>query len=91
MKRKSRKLKEYALIDAFTGKKNICYPPAKKGKTERWRIARTDWISKDFDQTGTYYLKAGQLNPPRFSIDPEFTMELPGFLLNYMRQQRCGL
>lgn len=38
-------IKEYALIDAFTGKVARTFAtPWQKEKTERWR-ARTDWIS----------------------------------------------
>lgn len=44
----------------------------------------------DFNQTGTYYLKAGTTQSPRFSIDPGVYNGTADFLLNYMRQQRCG-
>ncbi len=46
----------------------------------------------DFNQPGTYYLKAGKAVSPRFPpINNHVYNGTADFLLlNYMRQQRCG-
>ncbi|MDD4417295.1 MAG: glycoside hydrolase family 9 protein [Bacteroides graminisolvens] len=83
-------IKEYALIDAFTGKVARTFAtPLAKGKNGKMESTyRLDF--SDFNQTGTYYLKAGTTQSPRFSIDPGVYNGTADFLLNYMRQQRCG-
>ncbi|MEZ5006453.1 MAG: glycoside hydrolase family 9 protein, partial [Bacteroides graminisolvens] len=83
-------IKEYALIDAVTGKVARTFAtPLAKGKNGKMESTyRLDF--SDFNQTGTYYLKAGTTQSPRFSIDPGVYNGTADFLLNYMRQQRCG-
>jgi endoglucanase len=44
----------------------------------------------DFNQPGTYYLKAGKAVSPHFPINNHVYNGTADFLLNYMRQQRCG-
>lgn len=44
----------------------------------------------DFRQDGGYYLKAGNSVSPFFRISPDVYKGTADFVLNYMRQQRCG-
>ena len=41
-------------------------------------------------QSGTYYLKAEEIKSPSFKIGNDVYDGTADFLLNYMRQQRCG-
>jgi hypothetical protein len=42
------------------------------------------------EQPGIYYLKAGNAVSPQFSVNVQVYDGTADFLLNYMRQQRCG-
>jgi len=44
----------------------------------------------DFSKSGGYYLKAGNAMSPSFRIDADVYKGTADFILNYMRQQRCG-
>lgn len=44
----------------------------------------------EFNQAGTYYLKAGDVTSPTFKIGRDVYNGAADFLLQYMRQQRCG-
>ena len=44
----------------------------------------------DFEQSGIYYLKAGNAVSPHFPINTKVYDGPADFLLKYMRQQRCG-
>lgn len=83
-------IKDYALIDAFTGKtvytSKTPKPTGKYGKMQS--TFRLDF--SDFKQEGAYYLKAGQVVSPRFIINNRIYNGTADYLLNYMRQQRCG-
>lgn len=83
-------VKEYALIDVFTGKTARTFAsPKATGRTGRMESSyRLDF--SDFNQPGTYYLKAGGVESPRFPIGNQVYNGTADFLLNYMRQQRCG-
>ncbi|HEY1025930.1 MAG TPA: glycoside hydrolase family 9 protein [Sphingobacteriaceae bacterium] len=43
-----------------------------------------------FNKPGTYYLKAGEIRSPEFSISADVYKGSADFALRYMRQQRCG-
>ena len=83
-------IQEYALIDAFTGQTVRTFNSTKAtGKMGLMKSTyRLDF--SDFNQTGTYYLKAGKAVSPRFPINNHVYNVTADFLLNYMRQQRCG-
>ncbi len=83
-------IKEYALIDAFTGKVAKIYTAPKScGKIGKMQSTfRLDF--SEFTQEGTYYLKVGNTLSPRFPINTHVYNGTADFLLNYMRQQRCG-
>ncbi len=44
----------------------------------------------DFNLVGTYYLKFGNSISPKINISNDVYKESADFILNYMRQQRCG-
>lgn len=44
----------------------------------------------DFSKSGTYYIKANSTISPPFKIGPDVYDQAADFLLQYMRQQRCG-
>ena len=83
-------VKEYALIDAFTGKTVRTFTsPKATGKLGGMNSTyRLDF--SNFQEPGTYYLKAGKAVSPRFPINAQVYNGTADFLLNYMRQQRCG-
>ncbi|MCB0595300.1 MAG: glycoside hydrolase family 9 protein [Lewinellaceae bacterium] len=52
------------------------------------KIYRLDFSS--FEDEGTFYVKAGAMQSPPFRIAKDIYDGAADFLLNYMRQQRCG-
>lgn len=83
-------VKEFALVDVFTGETvRVFTSPKQSGKSGQMKSTyRLDF--SDFNQTGTYYLKAGKTKSPHFPINATVYNGTADFLLNYMRQQRCG-
>ncbi|MBO4984292.1 MAG: glycoside hydrolase family 9 protein [Bacteroides sp.] len=83
-------VKEYALVDAFTGEtvRTFSTPKATGAMGGMKSTYRLDF--SDFTTSGTYYLKAGKTTSPRFAINAQVYNGTADFLLNYMRQQRCG-
>ena len=80
----------FQLIETLSGKTVF------EGKTEAADAAM--WGQKtsfrlnfsDFSRSGGYYLKAGNAVSPSFRIDADVYKGTADFILNYMRQQRCG-
>lgn len=83
-------IKNYSLIDVFTGETIQTYQaPKASGKIGKMKSTyRLDF--SDFSKPGTYYLKAGKTQSPHFPINNQIYNGTADFLLNYMRQQRCG-
>ncbi|MFR8837620.1 glycoside hydrolase family 9 protein [Bacteroides nordii] len=83
-------VKECSLIDLFTGKTVSTFtsiqPTGALGSMKS--TFRLDF--SDFNHPGTYYLKAGNTRSPYFPINNQVYNGTADFLLNYMRQQRCG-
>ncbi|HEY3373182.1 MAG TPA: glycoside hydrolase family 9 protein [Prolixibacteraceae bacterium] len=80
----------FQLVETLSGK--LVY----EGKTE---IATAEiWGQKtafrlnfsSFKQTGAYYIKVGPCVSPSFRIDDDVYKGTADFILQYMRQQRCG-
>lgn len=90
MSEEGTEVKEYTLVDAFTGKPVQTFNAAKAtGKMGGMRTTyRLDFSS--FTAPGTYFLKAGKAVSPHFPINARVYHGTADFLLNYMRQQRCG-
>lgn len=90
MSEEQTEIKDYSLIDVFTGKTIHTFTsPKASGKSGKLNTTyRLDFSS--FDKPGTYYLKAGKAQSPHFPINNRVYNGTADFLLNYMRQQRCG-
>ena len=80
----------FQLVNAFTGKvaytSNHVQAMGAMGNmkaTYRLRFS-------DFTQPGTYYIKVGQSRSEIFPINGQVYRGTSDFVLNYMRQQRCG-
>lgn len=80
----------FTLVDAFTGKvaytSNHVQAMGAMGNmkaTFRLRFS-------DFTHPGTYYIKVGQSRSEIFPINGQVYRGTSDFVLNYMRQQRCG-
>lgn len=80
----------FQLVNAFTGKvaytSNQVQAMGAMGNmkaTFRLRFS-------DFTQPGTYYIKVGQSRSEIFPINGQVYRGTSDFVLNYMRQQRCG-
>lgn len=52
------------------------------------KILRLDF--SDFSENGTFFIRAGKIESPPFPIHETVYNGAADFLLNYMRQQRCG-
>ena len=80
----------FQLIETLSGKMVF------EGKTQA--ADATVWGQKsafrlnfsEFSEAGGYYLKAGDAVSPSFRIDADVYKGTADFVLNYMRQQRCG-
>lgn len=90
MSEEGSEVKEFALVDAFTGKEVKSFNSTKATGVygQMKSTYRLDFSS--FNETGSYYLKAGKATSPRFTISADVYNGTADFLLNYMRQQRCG-
>lgn len=81
---------EFYLCDAVTD--NIVYSAkAEKCKADKWAMKsayRLDFSS--FEQQGGYYILCGDIKSKNFRIAPDVYRGASDYLLNYMRQQRCG-
>lgn len=80
----------FELVDAMTGKVSARFSSVsatgKYGSMES--TFRLDFSG--FETPGSYYLKAGDAVSPVFPIDAAVYNGTADFVLNYMRQQRCG-
>ena len=83
-------LDTYELVDAFTDQTVQTFTkPRATGKIGNMKASyRLDFTN--FERQGTFYLKAGKAISPRFPIHPRVYNGTADFVLNYMRQQRCG-
>ena len=90
MSEEGSEVKEFSLVDAFTGKELKSFNSTKATGVygQMKSTYRLDFSS--FNETGSYYLKAGKATSPRFTISADVYNGTADFLLNYMRQQRCG-
>lgn len=90
MSEEAEELSEYSLIDDFTGQVvetfHTLRPAGQYGSMQS--TYRLDF--SQFTRPGTYRLKAGKALSPQFPIHARVYDGAADFLLNYMRQQRCG-
>lgn len=81
---------EFAVCEAQSGKSVLIGHPESSGKN-LWGMKHE--LRLDFSTvatTGSYFLKAGETTSPIFRIGDNLYEGSADFLLNYMRQQRCG-
>jgi peptidoglycan/xylan/chitin deacetylase (PgdA/CDA1 family) len=82
--------RNFTLHDAITDK--VVF----KGKTEpksaeEWGMKTAFRLNfSTFENPGGYYLRLGETRSPNFRIHADVYEGTADFLLNYMRQQRCG-
>ena len=63
----------------------------KQAKAENWGMEtafRLDF--SDFEETGGFYLQVENIRSSSFRINPDVYSGTADFILNYLRQQRCG-
>ena len=90
MSEEGSQLGEFQLVDAYTQKVVKTFH-SQKATGSIGNMKSTYRLNfSDFTTTGVYYLKAGKAVSPRFPINAQVYNGTADFLLNYMRQQRCG-
>jgi endoglucanase len=83
-------LKSFRLIDVMSGKSVLVKKDIKSSETiEPFKICYRMSFS-DFTREGIYRIEAGNAVSPAFRIADNIYEGAADFLLNYMRQQRCG-
>lgn len=79
----------FILEDVFTGAHAFAAPVEKTGPLGKMKATyRLDF--SDFDRPGAYRIKAGNAVSDVFPIGDDVYKGTADFVLNYMRQQRCG-
>lgn len=86
----NREISSFSLYDATTqtevyASKKIASKGAYGPFTSSFRLDFSD-----FNKSGSYYIKANSTKSPVFKIDANVYDHTADFLLEYMRQQRCG-
>lgn len=80
----------FDVVDAFSGEV-VCSMPTLQATGTYGRMHSTYRLDFSLvEQSGTYYLRAGRAVSPRFAINTHVYDRTADFLLQYMRQQRCG-
>ncbi|MBN1819441.1 MAG: glycoside hydrolase family 9 protein [Prolixibacteraceae bacterium] len=83
-------LTEFTIQDQQTGEE-VFRGTVKTYDASEWGMAsayRLDFSK--FEKSGTYFLKAGNTLSPEIKINTNVYSGTADFILNYMRQQRCG-
>lgn len=80
----------FELVEAITDK--VVFSSNKITWFNNWdgfkKSARLDFSA--FESNGSYYVQIGKIKSPVFRISDDVYNNTADFLLNYMRQQRCG-
>ena len=88
--KKKIKLKSFSLVDAGSGKTIMTFEnPVKSDPMEPFTSCYRLPFTK-YAKPGTYRIAAGKAVSPDFRIGDDVYDKTADFLLNYMRQQRCG-
>lgn len=92
MSQEAVKVSSFQLVDAYTGQTvkeftgvSLQQAPGFGGMKVCYRLNFSS-----LEKEGVYYLKAGHAQSPRININTHVYDGSADFLLNYMRQQRCG-
>lgn len=90
MSSESASVTKFELVDAFSGK--VVYTStAVKATGEMGQMKSTFRLNfSDFKGQGTFKLKVGDCYSPTFAINGQVYRGTADYVLNYMRQQRCG-
>jgi len=82
----------FSLVDVFTNQ--VVYTSSNVRAMGPWGSMRTTYRLNfsDFNQTGSFRIVAqeGDISSPNFPINGHVYSGTADFVLNYMRQQRCG-
>jgi endoglucanase len=79
----------FVLMDKETGNEVFQGTP-KPARASAWGMKSASRLDfSKFEQSGTYYLKAGSTTSLEIDIHTDVYSGTADFLLNYMRQQRC--
>ena len=83
-------IQSFQIFDAQTDEFVRTIPMVKS--TGKWGNMKSTFRLdfSDLEQPGIYYLKAGNAVSPHFPVNTQVYDGTADFLLNYMRQQRCG-
>ena len=81
---------EFTLVDAYTGK--AVYHSTATREMGPWGQMQATWRLdfSDFHGEGAYRIVAAGIESPVFPINNRVWDGTADFVLNYMRQQRCG-
>ena len=83
-------LPQFELVDAYTQEVVRAFDSLKESGSIGNMKTTYRLNFSDYSIPGVYYLKAGKAVSPRFPINAQVYNGTADFLLNYMRQQRCG-
>jgi len=83
-------ISSFELVDVFTGK--VVYTSTHVRAMGAWGKMQGTWRLdfSDFTRPGCYRIVAGEASSPQFPINTRVYDGTADFVLNYMRQQRCG-
>ena len=86
----NRKFSSFSVYDAISDK--LVFTGTTEPKTaEEWGMKSAYRLNfSEFEKEGGYYIKVGQTKSPNFRINADVYDGTADFILNYMRQQRCG-
>ena len=90
MSEEGNQLKQFQLVDAYTQEVVKEFDSLKESGSIGNMKSTYRLNFSDYSIPGVYYLKAGKAVSPRFPINAQVYNGTADFLLNYMRQQRCG-
>jgi endoglucanase len=88
--KKNIKLKSFSLVNTSTGKAELTVENPEKTVSMEPFLTCVRLRFTRFTKPGTYRLEAGNTVSPEFRIGDDVYDKSADFLLNYMRQQRCG-
>ena len=90
MSEEGNELNEFQLVDAYTQQVVKTFRTLKQSGSIGNMKSTYRLNFSDYTIPGVYCLKAGKAVSPRFPINAQVYNGTADFLLNYMRQQRCG-
>ena len=83
-------LKSFRIVDAKTGEVAMTFDTIVKAESLQPFVSCYRLPFTSFRKSGTYRIMAGNTSSPDFRIDDNVYDDAADYLLNYMRQQRCG-